>query len=80
MGRKVIISKYITADPAVCHGKPTFKGTRIMVYLILEMLASGETIEEILEDYPALDREHIMAAFWFAASVSEKARVGSLAK
>ncbi|MBU4141525.1 DUF433 domain-containing protein, partial [Patescibacteria group bacterium] len=55
----IIINKYIVANPSICHGKPTFKGTRIMVYLILEMLASGETIEEILEDYPALDREHI---------------------
>ena len=55
------INKYIVADPEICHGKPTFKGTRVMVWQILEMLAAGETVQDILEDFPSIDREHIAA-------------------
>lgn len=65
--KRVIINKYIVADPEICHGKPTFKGTRVMVWQILEMLSAGETIEEILENYPSLNRSHIKAALEFAA-------------
>ena len=65
--KAVQISKYIVADPEVCHGKLTFKGTRIMVWQVLEMLETGETAEEILENYPSLTREHIKAALHLAA-------------
>ena len=65
--RRVVINKYIVADPEICHGKPTFKGTRVMVWQILEMLSAGETIEEIMENYPSLTRSHINAALEFAA-------------
>lgn len=47
--KKKIIGRYIIADPEICHGKPTFRGTRIMVWQVLEQVASGmawETIEE----------------------------------
>ncbi len=57
----------IVADPAVMMGKPVIKGTRITVELILEKLAAGETIEQILEAYPHLTREGIQAALSFAA-------------
>lgn len=70
--KKVEINKYIVADPGICHGKPTFKGTRIMVWQILEMLASSETVEEILENYPSLNRNHIKAALEFAAERAGK--------
>jgi uncharacterized protein (DUF433 family) len=72
------ISEYITANPNVCSGQPVFKGTRVMVYLVLRMLAAGETVEEILVDYPGLTKQHIEAAYWFAASMSERPRVRSL--
>ena len=41
------LGRYIVADPAICHGKPTFKGTRIMVWQVLDELAHGMTPEEI---------------------------------
>lgn len=57
----------IVADPAVMMGKPVVAGTRITVELILEKLATGETIEQLLEAHPRLTREAIYAALAFAA-------------
>lgn len=57
----------IISDPAVMMGKPVIVGTRITVELILEKLASGETVEQILEAHPRLTREAIQAALAFAA-------------
>ena len=65
--KRVVVNKYIVADPEICHGKPTFKGTRVMVWQILEMLSAGETIEEIVENFPSLTAKHIQAALEFAA-------------
>ena len=64
MGKKLIVS-----DPAVMMGKPVIAGTRITVELILEKLAAGETIEQILEAHPRLTRKAIQAALMFAAEV-----------
>jgi len=58
---------YITADPAIMVGKPIIKGTRITVELIVEKLGYGESVDEILEDYPHLTRESIYACLRFAA-------------
>jgi len=57
----------IQSDPAVMMGKPVVAGTRITVELILEKLAAGETVEQILEAHPRLTRESISAALVFAA-------------
>ena len=63
-------TRYISVDPMVCHGQTCFKGTRIMVYLVLEMLEAGETPEEIItKAYPQLTKEHIQAALHYAAEV-----------
>jgi uncharacterized protein (DUF433 family) len=59
----------IQIDPAVMMGKPVIVGTRITVELILEKLAAGETIEQILEAHPRLTREGISAALAYAAKV-----------
>ncbi len=57
----------ITVDKNICHGQPCFAGTRIMVYLILELLEAGLTPEEIIKDYyPQLTFEHIKAAIHFS--------------
>ncbi len=48
--KRVILGRYIVADPHVCHGKPTFRGTRIMVWQVLEMLAEGLVWETIIEE------------------------------
>ena len=56
----------ITIDPAICHGKPCIRGLRYPVEHILEWLAAGMTIEEILADYEDIEREDILAALAFA--------------
>ena len=65
--------KYIAADPQICHGKPCFRGTRIPVYLILELLEAGVKPEEIVGPryYPSLTLKHIRAALHFAARSAE---------
>ena len=57
----------ITTDPQICHGKPTIRGMRYPVEMILELLASGMTYEEVLDDYPSLERDDLLAAIEFGA-------------
>ena len=57
----------IQSNPSIMMGKPVIKGTRITVELILEKLAAGETVEQIIEAHPKLTREAIQAALEFAA-------------
>ena len=66
-----LITQYIAVNPEICHGKPCFKGTRIMAYLILELLEAGATMEEIREAYPDLTPEHVKAALHYAARALE---------
>lgn len=63
---------YITVDPAVCHGRACIKGTRIMASVVLDNLAAGVSIEEILESYPSLSRESIKAAIAYAAELARE--------
>ena len=56
----------ITIDPEICHGKPCIRGMRWPVEVIIDMLGSGMTIEEILEDHKELEREDILASLNFA--------------
>ena len=60
----------ITVDPAICHGKPTIRGMRMPVQTILELLASGMTFEEVLADYPYLERADLLAALEYGAVAS----------
>ena len=62
----------ITIDPNICFGKPTIRGTRIWVSLILDFLASGMTPEEILTDYPHLELDDIRAAIAYGAEMSRE--------
>jgi uncharacterized protein (DUF433 family) len=57
----------ITSDPSVCHGKPTIRGLRYPVETLLELLASGMTIDDILGDYADLERDDLLAALEFGA-------------
>jgi uncharacterized protein (DUF433 family) len=61
-------STHISINPEIRFGKPCIKGTRISVSDILSWLASGESQEQILEDFPALKKENILAALAFAAN------------
>ena len=69
----------ITIDPALCHGKPCIRGLRYPVENVLEWLASGMSIEEILVDYEDLEREDILAALSFAARLAHVKRLEHLA-
>lgn len=61
----------ITINPEICHGKPTIRGLRYPVDNILELLASGMTIEELLEDYPDLEKEDFLACIDYAAKLTK---------
>jgi len=62
----------ITTDPAVCHGKACIKGTRIMVSVVLDNLAAGQSPEEIMKLYPTLRREDVAAAVAYAAELARE--------
>jgi len=63
----MLVSDRITINPEVCHGKPIIRGMRIRVRDVLEMLGSGMSAEDILTDFPYLEREDIDACLLFAA-------------
>jgi uncharacterized protein (DUF433 family) len=62
----------ITIDPNILAGKPVIKGTRIPVYLIIELLANGLTPKQILKEYPELKQEDIKAALLYASKLLER--------
>lgn len=64
--------KRISINPNICFGKPCIRGTRIWVSLILDFLANGMTIAEILEEYPHLSEEDIRAAIAYGAEMSRE--------
>ncbi len=65
----------IVSDPTVCHGQPTVRGLRYPVENLLELVSSGRTIEEVLADYPDLERDDLLAALEFGALASGRRRV-----
>lgn len=65
----------ITIDPAVCHGKPCVRGLRYPVEMLLDLLSSGMTIEQILADYEDLERDDLLAAMAFGARLARGRRV-----
>ncbi len=62
----------ISVDSRVCHGQACVRGTRIPVHQIVRMLANGDTVEELHEDYPSLEREDILACLDYAAALAEE--------
>jgi uncharacterized protein (DUF433 family) len=69
------LSERITIDPQICHGKPTVRGLRYTVEIILELLSSGMAIEEILADYEDLEREDVLAVLDYARRLSQINRI-----
>lgn len=63
--------KRIAIDPKICHGQACIKGTRIPVHQILHMLANGDTIDDLLKEYPSLKRTDILACIEYAADLTE---------
>ncbi|MBI5203643.1 MAG: DUF433 domain-containing protein [Nitrospirae bacterium] len=62
----------ISVDKNIMHGKPCIKGTRIPVYMILDLLAGGSTIKDILDDYPDITEEDIRACVEYAAMLARE--------
>jgi len=69
------LSNRIVIDPEVLSGKPVIKGTRIPVYLIIELVANGITEEEILRQYPTLKKGDIKAALLYASKCLENEEI-----
>ncbi len=65
----------IEVDPKICHGKPVIRGTRIPVRTILGSLAGGDTIADILRNFPELTREDIVAAVAYAIELIDDSRL-----
>ncbi len=61
----------ITINPGICHGKPAVRNMRYPVSLILDLLSAGMTADEIIADYPALEKEDIQACLLYASRLSE---------
>ena len=64
-------ASYIITDPKICHGKPTFKGTRIMIWQILEMLSLGSNLSEIQKAFPKITAKQVKASLKYAASLTK---------
>jgi uncharacterized protein (DUF433 family) len=65
----------ITIDPSICHGKPCIRGLRYPVEMLLELLSSGMSSDEILADYEDLERDDLLAALAFAARLAHTRRL-----
>ena len=70
MEEKEILQR-ISSDPDICRGKPCIKGTRIPVYLVVSLVAEGESIENIIQDYQSLTPDDVKAAVHYAAKLCE---------
>jgi uncharacterized protein (DUF433 family) len=69
----------ITIDSEICHGKPTIRGLRYPVENIPELLASGMSINELLEDYPDLEREDLLACLEYAYRLAQVKSIHKIA-
>ena len=67
-----MLSDRISVNPDICHGQACVKGTRIPVHQIVHMLAGGDTVDDLLTEYPSLSREDIMACLDYAADLAEE--------
>ena len=67
-----MVFERISIDPRICHGQACVNGTRIPVHQIVHMLANGDTVEDLLAEYPSLSREDILASLDYAAALAEE--------
>jgi uncharacterized protein (DUF433 family) len=63
------MSERISIHPDICNGKPVVRGTRITAQTVLEFLAAGDSVEEVLEEYPSLTREDVKACLDYASKL-----------
>jgi len=69
------MNEWIVADRNICGGKPTIKGTRIMVKNILGMMAGGYSVDKVISAYPELTQEIVTAALQYAAAVIDEEQI-----
>lgn len=69
----------ITINPQICHGKPVIRNLRYPVEMILELLSSGMTTEQILKDYKDLEKEDILACLNYATKLSQVKSINRIA-
>ena len=72
------VTARITIDLAICHGQPVIRGLRYPVEWVLNLLSGGTTTEELLADYPDLERDDIFAALAFGAKLARVQRIEPL--
>jgi uncharacterized protein (DUF433 family) len=61
------MSERITVDPDICNGRPVVRGTRISVQTVLEFLAAGDKVEDVIDEYPSLSSEDVYACLDYAS-------------
>ncbi|HEX5138354.1 MAG TPA: DUF433 domain-containing protein [Planctomycetota bacterium] len=71
MNRETLLQR-VSVDPAICTGKPCIRGTRIYIAIILDALAEGLTPDEIIDNYPGLEKDDIRAAVAYAAELARE--------
>ena len=69
MNKQALLSR-ISIDPNICFGKPCIRGHRIWVSLVLDLLAGGRTVEELLERFPGIEDEDVLACIAYGAEMS----------
>ncbi|MFH1038424.1 MAG: DUF433 domain-containing protein [PVC group bacterium] len=65
----------ISINPDICHGKPCIKGTRIMILIILGLLEEGFSFEQIIDEYPELEKADIAEAIHYAKAIIENEQI-----
>lgn len=74
------MEKLIVIDPAVCNGRPVVRGTRITVQTVMELLAAGDSVDEVLGAYPSLNREQVLACIeWASRLMANHFQIAALA-
>ena len=68
----------ITVDREICHGKPTLRGLRYPVEMLLELMGAGMSLDEILQDYEDLEREDLLAVLQYASRLSKVKSIEAL--
>lgn len=70
----------IVIDPAICNGRPVVRGTRITAQTVMEFLAAGDSVEDVLEEYPSLTREDVLACMeWASRLMGNHFQIAALA-
>ena len=63
---------HISVDPEICHGRACIAGTRVLVTAVLDNLAAGLSVEEVIKSYPSISKESVQAALFYAAELAKE--------